>query len=238
MRSAKLIHVVSCHAEGEVGDVIVGGVAPPPGATLWEQSRFIAADQTLRNFLLNETARRGFPARQPARAAQGFSGGDGVHHHGADGHAADVRLELDLRRDRAARHRDFSDAGAADAPHAGGAGRRDRGGRGLSRRQGGADHRDQRALVRRSARRQAGGRGARNIERRHRLRRRQFRHRRGLGAGLCDPAGRGARTRRGGGENHGPPPRPNSVSTTPTTPVGTTSRSVSSPGRSPKRRAR
>ncbi|MCQ8783393.1 trans-3-hydroxy-L-proline dehydratase [Mangrovibrevibacter kandeliae] len=54
MRAAKVIHVVGCHAEGEVGDVIVGGVAPPPGATLWEQSRFIARDETLRNFVLNE----------------------------------------------------------------------------------------------------------------------------------------------------------------------------------------
>lgn len=54
MRSAKVIHVVSCHAEGEVGDVIVGGVAPPPGQTLWEQRNFIASDQTLRNFVLNE----------------------------------------------------------------------------------------------------------------------------------------------------------------------------------------
>jgi proline racemase len=34
--------------------VIVGGVAPPPGETLWAQSRFIAADQTLRKFVLNE----------------------------------------------------------------------------------------------------------------------------------------------------------------------------------------
>ena len=42
MRSTKVIHVVSCHAEGEVGDVIVGGVLPPPGGTIWEQSRFIA----------------------------------------------------------------------------------------------------------------------------------------------------------------------------------------------------
>lgn len=54
MRSSKTVHVISAHAEGEVGDVIVGGVAPPPGATLWEQSRFIAQDQTLRNFVLNE----------------------------------------------------------------------------------------------------------------------------------------------------------------------------------------
>lgn len=54
MRSSKTIHVVSCHAEGEVGDVIVGGVAPPPGATLWEQRSWIARDETLRNFVLNE----------------------------------------------------------------------------------------------------------------------------------------------------------------------------------------
>jgi len=54
MRSTKIIHVVSCHAEGEVGDVIVGGVTPPPGDTLWEQRNWIAKDQTLRNFVLNE----------------------------------------------------------------------------------------------------------------------------------------------------------------------------------------
>ncbi|KFB09038.1 trans-3-hydroxy-L-proline dehydratase [Nitratireductor basaltis] len=54
MRSSKTVHVISAHAEGEVGDVIVGGVTPPPGETLWEQSRFIARDETLRNFVLNE----------------------------------------------------------------------------------------------------------------------------------------------------------------------------------------
>jgi trans-L-3-hydroxyproline dehydratase len=54
MRSTKTIHVISSHAEGEVGDVIVGGVTPPPGETLWDQSRWIARDQTLRNFVLNE----------------------------------------------------------------------------------------------------------------------------------------------------------------------------------------
>jgi trans-L-3-hydroxyproline dehydratase len=54
MRSTRTIHVVSAHAEGEVGDVIVGGVAPPPGDTLWEQSRALWQDQTLRNFVLNE----------------------------------------------------------------------------------------------------------------------------------------------------------------------------------------
>lgn len=54
MRSTKTIHVISAHAEGEVGDVIVGGVLPPPGDTIWEQRRWIAEDQTLRNFVLNE----------------------------------------------------------------------------------------------------------------------------------------------------------------------------------------
>ncbi len=54
MNSKKLIHTVSCHAEGEVGDVIVGGVRPPPGDSIWEQSRFIAQDGELRNFMLNE----------------------------------------------------------------------------------------------------------------------------------------------------------------------------------------
>ena len=54
MRTSKLIHIVSCHAEGEVGNVIVGGVPPPPGDTLWEQSRWIATDGRLRQFVLNE----------------------------------------------------------------------------------------------------------------------------------------------------------------------------------------
>lgn len=48
------VDIVGCHAEGEVGDVIVGGVDPPPGSTLWEQARWIAADGTLRDFVLNE----------------------------------------------------------------------------------------------------------------------------------------------------------------------------------------
>lgn len=78
MRSSNVVHVVSCHAEGEVGDVIVGGVLPPPGDTLWEQSRFIANDGTLRNFVLREPRGGVFrhvnllvPPRDP-RAQVGF----------------------------------------------------------------------------------------------------------------------------------------------------------------------
>ncbi len=54
MRTNRVIHTVSCHAEGEIGDVIVGGVAPPPGDTLWEQRDFIARDGKLRDFMINE----------------------------------------------------------------------------------------------------------------------------------------------------------------------------------------
>jgi proline racemase len=50
----RIIELIGCHAEGEVGDVIVGGVEPPPGESVWEQSRFIAADDQLRQLVLNE----------------------------------------------------------------------------------------------------------------------------------------------------------------------------------------
>ena len=54
MRTTKSIHVISAHAEGEVGDVVVGGVLPPPGDTVWEQSKWLLGNGLLRNFLLNE----------------------------------------------------------------------------------------------------------------------------------------------------------------------------------------
>ena len=54
MRKQAIIEIVGCHAEGEVGDVIVSGVEPPPGETIWEQRCFIERDEHLRNFVLNE----------------------------------------------------------------------------------------------------------------------------------------------------------------------------------------
>jgi proline racemase len=48
------IELIGCHAEGEVGDVIVAGVEPPPGDSVWEQARWLAEDDTLRRFVLNE----------------------------------------------------------------------------------------------------------------------------------------------------------------------------------------
>ena len=54
MKNNKLIQIVSCHAEGEVGNVIIAGVELPPGESLWEQARWIHQDQALRKFVLNE----------------------------------------------------------------------------------------------------------------------------------------------------------------------------------------
>jgi len=85
MRSTRSIHIIGCHAEGEVGDVIVGGVAPPPGDTIWDQSRWIAKDDTLRNFVLNEPRGGVFrhvnllvPPKHP-EAAMGFIIMEPVH---------------------------------------------------------------------------------------------------------------------------------------------------------------
>ncbi len=41
MRAERAIQVIGCHAEGEQGDVIVGGVLPPPGATMYQKMRFM-----------------------------------------------------------------------------------------------------------------------------------------------------------------------------------------------------
>lgn len=85
MRSIRTVQVVSCHAEGEVGDVITGGVEPPPGETLWEQSRFIARDGSLRDFVLHEPRGGVFrhvnllvPPKDP-RASHGFIIMEPVH---------------------------------------------------------------------------------------------------------------------------------------------------------------
>ena len=85
MRNIQAVQVVSCHAEGEVGDVITGGVSPPPGETLWEQSRFIARDGALRDFVLHEPRGGVFrhvnllvPPKDP-RASHGFIIMEPVH---------------------------------------------------------------------------------------------------------------------------------------------------------------
>ncbi len=54
MTNQQHIRIISAHAEGEVGDVIISGVKPPPGETLWEMRNWIAEDNRLRQFVLNE----------------------------------------------------------------------------------------------------------------------------------------------------------------------------------------
>src|SRR5438105_8909744 len=54
MRAQRVITVVGCHAGGEIGNVVVGGVLPPPGATVFEQMQALRADDTLRRLLLRE----------------------------------------------------------------------------------------------------------------------------------------------------------------------------------------
>lgn len=62
MRAKRLITVVGCHAEGEVGDVIIGGVLPPKGDSVFEMMKtFERAHDHIRRFLICEP--RGSVAR-------------------------------------------------------------------------------------------------------------------------------------------------------------------------------
>src|SRR5262244_3507826 len=54
MRASRMITVVGCHAGGEIGNVVVGGVAAPPGKTVYERMEALRADDSLRRLLLRE----------------------------------------------------------------------------------------------------------------------------------------------------------------------------------------
>jgi len=77
VRSARSITVIGCHAEGEVGRVITGGVLPPPGDSLFAQREYLRTqDDGLRKFLLYEPRGGAFvhsnlvvPAKTPGAAA-------------------------------------------------------------------------------------------------------------------------------------------------------------------------
>jgi proline racemase len=49
-----ILTVVGCHAGGEIGNVVIDGVEPPPGATVYEQMEAIRADDSIRHLLLRE----------------------------------------------------------------------------------------------------------------------------------------------------------------------------------------
>lgn len=55
MRTLRYISIVGCHAEGEVGDVIVGGVRDVPGKTMYEKLVHCRdKEDSLRQLVLNE----------------------------------------------------------------------------------------------------------------------------------------------------------------------------------------
>jgi proline racemase len=54
MDERRTIAVVCAHAGGEVGNVVVSGVDPPPGRSVYEQMEALRADDSLRRFLLRE----------------------------------------------------------------------------------------------------------------------------------------------------------------------------------------
>ncbi len=55
MRARRTITVVGCHAGGEIGNVVTGGVLPPAGATVFEQMQTLAREgDGLRRLLLRE----------------------------------------------------------------------------------------------------------------------------------------------------------------------------------------
>src|SRR4051812_2410831 len=49
-----VLTVVGCHAGGEIGNVVVAGVAAPPGETIFEQMQVLRADDSIRRLLLHE----------------------------------------------------------------------------------------------------------------------------------------------------------------------------------------
>jgi proline racemase len=54
VRVSRAITVVGCHAGGEIGHVVTGGVLPPDGETVFERMLALRADDSLRRLLLRE----------------------------------------------------------------------------------------------------------------------------------------------------------------------------------------
>jgi proline racemase len=55
VRFSKVLNVIGCHAEGEVGNVVVGGVGDVPGQTMFDKMRYLASERDdIRKLLLQE----------------------------------------------------------------------------------------------------------------------------------------------------------------------------------------
>jgi trans-L-3-hydroxyproline dehydratase len=54
VKASRVITVVGCHAGGEIGNVVTGGVLPPHGESVFERMLALRADDSLRKLLLRE----------------------------------------------------------------------------------------------------------------------------------------------------------------------------------------
>ena len=162
MRTRRLITVVGCHAGGEIGNVVVGGVLPPAGATVFEQMQTLEREgDGLRKLLLREP--RGSVACHanlvvPATRADcdaGFIIMEPTEYPAMSGSNTICTTTVLLETGMLAMTR------AGDGRPAGGAGRRRRGAGGLPRRPLRERRVHERPLLRRPARRAAGGGGTR-----------------------------------------------------------------------------
>ena len=154
--------VVGCHAGGEIGNVIVGGVAPPPGATVFEQMQALARGRLDPQAAPPRAARERRGPLEPGRPGDTPGLRLRLHHHGADRVPGDVRLEHDLRRHRAARDGHGRDARAGHDRPPRGPRRPDRHHRRLPGRQGRVGRVRERAVLRGPDRRATRGGGARH----------------------------------------------------------------------------
>jgi proline racemase len=99
MRSRLAINVVGCHAEGEVGDVIVGGVLPPAGHTMMERMITMERDHDhIRQPLILRASWFGRTTCQLDCAADHARVRSGRNHNGAHRICSDVGLQRHLRR--------------------------------------------------------------------------------------------------------------------------------------------
>lgn len=68
MQFSRVLSVVDCHAEGESGKVIVGGIGQIPGETMFDKREFLRAERDdIRRLVLLEP-RRGLAQRQHSPA--------------------------------------------------------------------------------------------------------------------------------------------------------------------------
>ena len=83
MRWERTVTVIGCHVGGEENDVIVGGVLPPPGATMFEKKRYLETARGRAQAMAPVRATgKADPLRQPRESVHPAGLRRGLHHHG------------------------------------------------------------------------------------------------------------------------------------------------------------